>query len=174
MHPVELETALANMRILVDTREQKTTRSIKRYEQFGVPWRYEQLDFGDYSCETVLPDGVNLKLTSSVCVERKMSIDELCACFTRDRERFTREFERAQSSGARLYLLIENATWELIYNGKYKSRMSVNALVASLTAFQARYGAPVLMCKQETTGKLIKEILYRELKEKLTQGLLSI
>ena len=171
MHPVELETALSNMRILVDTREQKTTRAIKRYEQFGVPWEYEQLDFGDYSCETILPSGEIIQLSRSVSVERKMSIDEICTCFTRDRDRFVREFERAQSCGARLYLLIENATWELIYNGKYKSHMSVNALVASLTAFQARYGAPVLMCKQETSGKLIKEILYRELKEKLAQGL---
>ena len=168
MHPVDLETALSNMSILVDTREQKTARAIQRYESFGVPWEYEKLNFGDYSCQTVLPSGEILQLSDSVCIERKMSIDEVCSCFTRDRERFSREFDRANKGHSKLYLLIENCTWELIYNGKYKSQMSVNALVASLTAWMARYNCPILMCKAETSGKLIREVLYRELKEKLS------
>lgn len=170
MHPVELETALEQMQIVVDTREQKTTRAIQRYETFGVPWRSEQLNFGDYTCETQLSGGV-FSLSERVCIERKMSIDELCSCFTRERERFTREFERAKKRHAKLYLLIENASWELIYNGKYKSQMHPNSLVASLMAWMARYQCPVLMCKAETSGKLIKDILYRELKEILQNGL---
>lgn len=170
MHPVDLEAALAQMQIIVDTREQKTTRAIQRYQSFGVPYHTEQLDFGDYSCETILENKI-IKLSNSVCIERKMSIDELCSCFTRERDRFKREFERAKAKQAKLYLLIENASWELIYNGRYKSQMSANALTASMFAWMARYNCPILMCKAETSGKLIKDILYRELKERLTKGL---
>lgn len=173
MHPVELETALSQMHILVDTREQKTARAIRRYEAFNAPWEYEHLDFGDYSCKTELPSGELLSLSDTVCIERKMSIDELCGCFTRDRDRFSREFERAKAKGAKLVLLIENASWEMIYNGKYQSKMSTNALTASIFAWMARYNCPVLMCKAETSGKLIKDILYRELKEILSKGLYS-
>ncbi len=45
--------------------------------------------------------------------------------------------------------------------------MKPQALVASLTAWLARYNCQLIFCKSETTGKLIKELLYRELKERL-------
>jgi hypothetical protein len=33
-----------------------------------------------------------------------------------------------------------------------------------------RYELQVIMCKAETSGRLIKEILYRDLKERLERG----
>ena len=44
------------------------------------------------------------------------------------------------------------------------------AFKASLTAWMARYNAKVIFCRQETSGTLIKEILFRELKERLERG----
>ena len=43
------------------------------------------------------------------------------------------------------------------------------ALVASMTAWLARYNCQLIMCKEETSGKLIKDLLYREMKEYLQQ-----
>ena len=123
MHPVELQNVLDSMTIIVDSREQKTEQAQKRYAAFGCDWKREKLDFGDYSAEFTMPDNTVFALDRLVVVERKMSLDELCGCYTRERERFVREFERAAGCGARVYLLIENATWELIYNGKYRSQM---------------------------------------------------
>ena len=60
--------------------------------------------------------------------------------------------------------------WEKAYNGKYRSLYNAKALVASIDAFRARYGMQLDFCKEETTGRLIRDILYRELKEHL-QGL---
>ena len=96
-----------------------------------------------------------------------MHLDELCNCFCKDRKRFEREFERAKKAGAKVYLLIEDASWEQAYNGKYRSRMAPASLVASMQAWLARYNCQIIMCKQETSGKLIHDILYRELKEHL-------
>jgi hypothetical protein len=42
--------------------------------------------------------------------------------------------------------------------------------MASITAWMARYDCKVIFCKQEISGALIKEILYRELKERLERG----
>ena len=99
-----------------------------------------------------------------------MNLDELAGCYTRGRQRFQKEFERAQEQGSRIYLLCENASWENLLNGKYKSRMQANAFAASTLAWMIRYNMNVIFCKEETSGRLIKEILYRDLKERLENG----
>lgn len=168
MHPIEVDSALQTMCILVDSREQATKQAKKRYEAFGVPYERNKLDFGDYSAVFTLSDGVTFDLRDFVVVERKMSLDELCGCYTHDRARFEREFERAKDAGAKIYLLIEDTSWELAYNGKYRSQMRPQALIASILAWLARYDCQIIMCKAETSGKLIHDILYREAKERLT------
>ena len=162
MHPVEVKAALESMVILVDTREQDTPRLRARLRQMGVPYERCKLDFGDYSvkCDA-------LSLADTVCIERKMAISELCHCYCQERPRFEREFERAKKAGARIYLLTEDATWEDIYAGKYRSQMKPESLVASILAWVARYNCHLLFCKSSTTGKLIKDTLQRELKERL-------
>lgn len=171
MHPVEIEQTLDSMTVLVDTRERPTDYSEKRYAQFGRPYRREKLNVGDYSAEFVTPAGESISLKDRVVVERKNSIDELCMCYTTERGRFEREFERAKNSGIKLYLLVENATFESIYNGKYRSRMNPNALVASILAWLARYDCQIIFCKAETSGKIIHDILYYEMRERLNEHL---
>ena len=157
------------MVLLVDTREQPTKRLERRLEDAGLPYERKKLDVGDYSCKCTLPDGSELDFSSRAVIERKMNLDELCMCFGRERKRFEREFQRAKDAGCRIYLLVEGGNWEKAYNGKYKSLYNQKALVASIDAFRARYGMQLDFCKEETTGKLIRDILYRELKEYLQE-----
>lgn len=158
------------MTLIVDTREQDTDRLRRRIRQTGLSFVRQKLDFGDYSAKTTLDNGTEFDISSSVSIERKMNLDELCACYCKGRKRFTREFERAKSAGAKVYLLIENANWEKAYNGSYRSKMSPQALTASLFAWLARYDCQIIFCKEETSGKIIREILYREMKERLENG----
>lgn len=159
MHPVEVKTALESMAILVDTREQDTPRLRARLLQMGVPYERQKLDFGDYSVKCDC-----LSLADLVVIERKMSIDELCNCYCKERSRFEREFERAKAANAKVYLLIEGATWEDMYGGKYRSKMKPESLVASVLAWLARYNCQLIFCQPQTTGLLIRDILYREMK----------
>ena len=165
-HPLDLMDALDNMVLIVDTREQDTPRARARYKSFRR-YEREKLDFGDYSAKIYLPDETVYSLADKAVIERKMSLDELCQCYTHDRERFEREFERAHEKGAKTYLLVENATWEKVYSGAYRSKMRPTALVASLLAWLCRYSCTVIFCKPETTGSLIRDILYREAKDRL-------
>lgn len=165
MTPFEIDEALDGMVCLVDTREQDTPRLRARLEAMNCPNERIKLDFGDYSAKFPLPSGEWLSLQDKVTVERKMHLDELCHCFCQERERFAREFERAKEACAKVYLLIEGATWENAYNGKYRSQMRSTAFIASLLAWCARYDCIPLFCKAETSGKLIKDVLYREGKE---------
>lgn len=162
----EIKEALENITVLVDTREQETAAMRKRLSTIGYPYRREKLDFGDYSAECK-GGGETISFKNLVAIERKMSLDEICSCYCRGRGRFTREFQRAKDANAKVYLLIENGDWEKVYAGKYRSQMSPEAFSASLLAWLARYNCQLIFCKPETSGRLIGNILYREIKEHL-------
>lgn len=170
----EVKQALESFTIIVDSREQETQKLIDRINQMEAPVIRRKLDFGDYSAKVQLPDGEEFSLERRACVERKMNFSELCGCFkstktVKSRERFEREFNRAKEAHARLYLLVECATWEKAYKGDYRSMMKPQALIASMLTWMVRYNSPIVMCQAATSGKLIRDILYREMKEALTR-----
>lgn len=154
------------MTVLVDTREQDTPLFRRRMDALGLPFVRRKLDFGDYSCR-VMANGREIELCDRFTIERKMNLDELAQCYTRGRARFQREFERAKAAGARVYLLVESADWEAAYAGKYRSRLHPRAMTASMLAWLARYDCRLLMCEPETTPHLIRDICYRETRERL-------
>ena len=162
----EIEKALNTLQIIADTREQDTEAFRRRFNAMGLPVTRRKLDFGDYSGFIKIA-GEEFSLENQVVIERKMSVDELCLCFGKERQRFQREFQRAKDAGARTYLLIENASWENIFNGKYKSKLSSEALTASIAAWSARYDLIPMFCKPETTGRLIALLLKYEMRERL-------
>ena len=175
MNHFEIAETLKSFRIIIDTREQNTPRAKERYAALGVPHERATLSYGDYCGNITLPDGSELldvsnTITPACVIERKMSLDELAGCFGNGRARFQREFERAQEHGAKVFLLVENGSWEAIANHRYRSRMNSKAFLASLTAWTVRYNAVPVFCKAETSGMMIKELLYRDVKERLERG----
>ena len=168
MTPFDLEKTLSSMTIICDSREHPTAEAKKRWESFGVPYRIQGLRSGDYTAEFSLPNGETFSLENHAVIERKLGISEICGNFCQNRARFIREFERIKEAGAKSYIVVEGASWESIYNHRYPSQMSPQALVASLTAWMARYNAHIIFCRAETFSKLCREILYREAKEILT------
>lgn len=165
--PSEIDDILSTMRVIADTREQDTLQSRRRYRAIGVPVLRRKLDYGDYTACFTLPDGSEFTLEKIAVIERKMNLDELEQCFTRGRKRFAAEFERAKEAGATVYLLIENATWDAAYLGSYKSRMSPQAMTASMLAWSARYGCRIVMVSERFSGRLLHDILIREAREHL-------
>ncbi len=175
MEIFDQKEVLRSFSVIADTREQATDKSRRRYASMGVPVERATLDFGDYTWNAVLPDGQPIwstesRIRPSISIERKESLDELAQCFTRGRDRFQREFQRAAAHGARIIMIVENASFEKLINGRYRSRFNPNAFLASVTAYTVRYNMNLLFCKEDTSGRLIKEILYRDLKERLERG----
>lgn len=171
----EIEDCLKSMQIIVDTREQPSKRAVDRYESFGCPWRRQTLAFGDYTFNFLKPDGSelysdNVTINPAAVVERKMSLTELSGCFCQSRDRFRAEFERAAGAGSSVWLLVEDASWEKLINGKYGTKFNPTAFMASLTAWSIRYNIRIIFCRKESSGRIIREILYRELKERLERG----
>ena len=175
MDNFEVKEALESFRIIVDSREHATSQAQQRYEAFGVPYTRGTLKYGDYCGDVILPDGKHIHdeshpISPVCCIERKMSLDELALCFGRERGRFLREFDRAATAGAKVYLLIEGGSFEAILCHRYRSKLNPKAMFSSLTAWAARYNMTPLFCKADTSGAVIKEILYRDIKERLERG----
>lgn len=166
----EIDRILDSMTVLVDTREKDTPAFRARLEGLKRPFSRRKLDYGDYSCEVTKPDGSVTSAEKKVVIERKMSLDELCGCFTTGRIRFEKEFLRAKGDGAKVYLLIENASWEKILSGTYRSHMNPESLAASLLAWCARYSLIPFFCAGQSTSQLISKILRYEVKVLLERG----
>lgn len=170
----EIREALDTFAVLADKREQNTARATERFAALGDPAR-ATLDYGDYCGQITLPGGCQLydeseRIYPRCVVERKMSLDELAANFTRGRDRFKREFERAAEKGAKVFLLVEGFSWEAVFNHRYRSKYNPAAFEASILAWLARYDVTLLSCKPGTSGRLIKSVLYRDMKERLESG----
>lgn len=162
MNHFAVKRAMSTMTVLCDTREQDTPRSRKRFQAIGVPIERTALSFGDYSVKCNVLD-----LRDRVAIERKMDLTELAHCYCQDRKRFVREFDRAKEAGAKLYLLVENGSLDEAYSGHYRARVHPSSLTASMLAWLARYNCQILFCKEKTSGNVIHDVLYRELKERL-------
>lgn len=172
----EKEALLNSFEVCCDSREQPTDRAVKRYESMGCPYGRYTLNYGDYTYNLTFPDGHKLYsqdetiYAKTVICERKMHLDELAQCMTTSRDRFAKEFQRAQDNGARIFLIVENASWENLINGKYRTKFHPNAFFASIIAWIIRYNITPIFCKAETSGKIIKEILYRDAKNRIERG----
>lgn len=164
-----------SMKILIDSREQPTDRAKRRYEEFKTPYERATLSYGDYTYNAQLPDGAWLLDESKtieplIAVERKMNLDELASCFTHSRERFEREFKRAKDNNANIFLLVENATWENLLAGRYRSNFNSNAFLASLCSWILKYDLKLITCKEESTGRIIKEFFLKDLTHRIDRG----
>lgn len=163
MHPTEIEDCLKSMVCICDSREQSTPKLKARLKQINLPIERKALLCGDYSAKVKLLSGEWYQLP--VSLERKMNLSEICMCYCQERSRFVREFERAKENNIKMYLLVEDANWENIYAGKYRSKMLPKSLVASMLSWLARYDCQIIMCRAETTGRIIHDILYYEGRE---------
>lgn len=162
----ELKSKLAELRVIVDRREKVNDHITEAFKKRGVAVIDRNLDVGDYSCQ--LGDKT---FEHDFVIERKANLDEICGNLTADRDRFEREFLRAKAHGdTKIFLLIEDSTWEDIFANNYHSKLPPKSLVASLLAWQVRFNVTIIMCKKATSAKIILDTLYYAAREKLLYG----
>ena len=161
----ELADALKDLKIIVDTREQVNDHVTTYFDSKKVNWINRKLDIGDYSAQ--LGEDTYEK---SVVIERKHNLDELCGNLTADRDRFEREFLRAKAYNTKVFLLIEEASWNDVFIGNYRSKLSPKSLLASLLSWQTRFNVTILFTSNGNTGALIHGILYYAVREELLYG----
>ena len=113
--------------ILIDSREQ-------------TPWEFpadistekSSLPTGDYSIRG---------LSDFISIERK-ELNDFLLCCGRERERFVRELQRMRGYSAKA--VIVESDLKTIRRGKYRSRISPEAVIGSVGAWTARYNVPII------------------------------
>lgn len=98
-----------------------------------------------------------------IAVERK-ALDDLIACLTTSRDRFTRELQRA-ARVKDFYVVVEGSYADIL-RGNFRSAMNPRAAWESVIALQQRFGIPFLFSgSPELAAKLTESILLRWWKE---------
>jgi len=161
----EIGDLLKQLTIVVDSREQVNGHVTGYFDKRKVAHTTRRLDTGDYSA--MIGD---MTLEHDVVVERKANLDEIAGNFTVDRQRFEDEFTRAKAEGLKVFLLIENASWEKILLHDYRSKLAPKSLIASLLSWQVRFNITIIFCKPSETGQIIYGTLYYAAREALKKG----
>ena len=126
------------LRIICDSREQNGYT----FATFpDVLAKTGTLATGDYSL-----DG----FTDQVAIERK-ELSDLIACLTHDRDRFTRELERLR--GFESAVVIVEARYSDIQQGRYRSRMTPEAAQQSIISSMGRYRLPFFFAGDRQAGE---------------------
>ena len=175
MEGYEIQNCLDSMRILVDSAEQPTEEYVRRCDSFGVPYERRNLDYADYTYDFMLPNGSWIHENESAVkgravIERKMSLRELSGNLCQNWDRFCREFDRAKENNASVYLLVEDGSWMKIITGKYGTKFNNKAYLHRLLKLISIYEIKPIFVQKELSGRMIYEILYRELKTRLETG----
>lgn len=173
-----VQFAIEHLWVCCDTREQQDAKGFKErinklYQLCGGkeenrPERVT-LDFGDYTAKTYDQDGNLIDLSSVVRIERKMAISELIGNLLTNKERFEREFTKAQDAGVKMHLIVENGSYTKLFSGKYENHPFVNknSVLGSFFTFLVRYDLSVHFCKPEQTADIMYQIFCKELENYL-------
>lgn len=149
--------------LIVDTREQINPRYEARMESFkrmGITPIRHKLFAGDYSAVAHTPDG-DVDYTRKIAIERKMDLEELVTCLSRDRSRFKAELERAYKCGCRLYVVTEGGSYADLAAGNYRNDFDAKLALATYHAFEQRYNTHFVFVPQGAFPIFAHETLRR-------------
>lgn len=106
--------------------------------------------------------------SEAFAVERK-SIADLVGSLTANRQRFARELHRLRGFHFKRLLIVGRR--EEIENHGYRSKANPKAILASLGAFEIRYGIPVVWSETpETAAALVEEWVWWYARELVVQA----
>lgn len=131
-----------NIVILIDTREKKNEHIINYFEKVGIKYKYQKLDYGDYTFMLQAGNGLSNEVYfhDEIVIERKASLEELSNNLTHKREQFEKELLKAKSNNCKFFLAVENPLGiNAIMEKAYNTEMKPISYVASLRTYEQRY-----------------------------------
>lgn len=155
----EKEEILSSMKIIVDTREQKTEHITSYFDKANIDYIIKKLDYGDYSFYIPANESLSIPrdmyFDKEIIVERKASLEELSGnLVASDRARFEKELSLAPKNKV---LLVENASYGDMLQGKYRTKLSNKAFWASLHKLWHEYNIPfIFMPETKYSGLFIR------------------
>ena len=165
----EIKTLIKSIVILEDSNEQENSHIIDFFEKKKLKYKRKKLNFGDYSF--FLPENKELGIErdiyfdDEICVERKNSLSEIAGNFGKGRKQFENELIRKKD--CKMFLMIEDGSWEKINAKLYRADYTVESFLATLYVFIARYNISVDFISKELAGQFIYSMFYYYIREYL-------
>jgi len=171
--PSELQQILKTITILCDTREKVDKHIIDWFDGKNISYQRKKLDFGDYSfmlpANALMGTMTDKYFDKTIVIERKAHLEELSQNLAQNRDRFENEFLRSRDCDK--YLLIEKGCLTDIWDNAYKTQFKPASYMASLMAFEQRYGIRTVFVGKNYSAQWIYCKFYYYLKELLENGL---
>ena len=168
----EIEALVKTIVVLIDTREQKNIHITDYLDKIKVPYKEMALDHGDYSFYIPKNEAYgitrDLYFTDIVTVERKGCLEELSGNFCNGRARIEEEFTRKKG---RMYLMVEDATYEDIVRHNYDTQYNPVSFIATIDTFEARYNIQTSFISKVAAGYFIYHKFKYHLREYLKGSL---
>ena len=136
---------LSSITVIVDKQEKVNNHITEYFDKHKIPYINRSLDSGDYSF--FLPKNEELAILKdwyfidNIIIERKNSNEELATCLSQTRDRFDNEFLRSKAN--KKYLLIENANYQDVVDGKYNTKYNSKSFLGSLHSFNHKYNLEI-------------------------------
>lgn len=157
----EIKILLKSMVVVVDSREQENKHILAYLNKKKIPYISQKLGHADYTCMIPKNEALGIMrdtyFNNIVSIERKGSVEELSGNLTQGRERFKDEMIRHKG---RMYLLVEDGSYEKIATGDYKTGFDKVRFVKSLCSFQAKYNLDIRFVTKLFAGSMIYHTLY--------------
>lgn len=160
-----------NIVILIDTREKKNEHIINYFEKVGIKYKYQKLDYGDYSFMLSSDNGLanEVYFHDEIVVERKASLEELSSNLTHKRQQFEKELLKAKSDDCKFFLAVENPIGiNAIMEHGYNTEMKPISFVASLQAYEQRYNVHLGFLDKRYVGYYIQSTFKYFMREFFT------
>lgn len=160
---------LKSMTVLIDTREKENKHITDYFDAKGILYKSKALEQGDYSF--LLPKNEELSIprdiyfSKKIMIERKGSLEEISGNWSTDRARFEKEMALAPE---RKVLIIENASYANLVDGKYRTDYSVASFLGTLHSFWHRYNIPAFFVPDRRySGLFIYKFFEAYLREQI-------
>jgi ERCC4-type nuclease len=130
---------MSKLVILSDSREQNPYQ----FKCFDCEVKTASLATGDYSIEG---------LQKLISVERK-ELSDFISCCTSGRDRFKAELHRLQAYRAKA-VIIEGSLEDIIQH-RYRSQISPNSVIGSISSWTLRYSVPFIFAGDRPGGEMM-------------------
>lgn len=156
---MDYKDILQSITILVDTREKQWQHIEDVFRERGYNYRRQKLNAGDYSFEVTV-DGQLISFADTIVIERKANLEECSNCFSGERDRFKREFDRIKAADTDCILIVEDASLSDIREHNYNTKMKPQSFEGTLWQWKWRYGYDIFFPQKHETGDYIYNVFW--------------
>lgn len=163
MKDKDIKKVIDTIVVCIDSREHLPNHITDCFDKYNIKWEKKKLNSGDYTARVPINEELGIlkeiNLEDILCIERKMSLEEISCNISTNRERFKREFQRSK---AEIIIVIENGTYKDLAIKNYKTQLTPSQFLGGLHSICDENNVHFIFVDKDASALLIYNFLkYR-------------